>query len=106
MKCQISTIKRQMKKETRERRATVRYTGLHAGGRHASLVQDEVVKLAATGTQQSSREDARPRADRRHVDSPRLLFSLTLFSCSCSNRTVNNNNSRKGERQLPAGPHS
>lgn len=26
--------------------------------------------------------------DRRVVDSPRLLFSLMLFSCSCSNRTA------------------
>lgn len=41
-----------------------------------------------------------PRAGRRHVDSPRLLLSLMLFSCSCSNRTVNNNSSSREKQWL------
>lgn len=38
--------------------------------------EEEEAELAVIGRQQ------------RSCDSPKLLFSLILFSCSCSNRTV------------------
>lgn len=78
--------------------------GHHAGTCHASLVQNEEVKLATTEETKSSGEDGCPRADQRRVDSPRLLFSLMLFSCSCSNRTVNNNNNSREKRWLTGSP--
>lgn len=71
----------------RERQAMGSEHECRAGSCHALLVQNENMKLAADTTTQ--------RWDLRHADSPRLLFSLMLFSCSCSNRTVNNNSRKK-----------
>lgn len=38
------------------------------------------------------------QSQQRCMDSPRLLFPLVLFSCSCSNRTVNSNINNSTER--------
>lgn len=99
-----SQTERQMNKESKE--SGKQHKVMWTSCRKLSCVIREGWGCEVSGHRdtESDGEDECPGADQRHEDSPRLLFSFKLFSCSFSNRTVNNNNNSGEKRWLTGSP--